>query len=381
MPKETTHHSGPTTWISRHQSLLRYDEWRATSTAIRSIEAVLAEFPSSSPIELRRVLARRKLGFLDLPADFGGKNMPLLYQLMLQFAMGYHNLEFRDAADIGHTRLLLEGPNESLREEWGRRIQQGELLALAATEPSGGTNVMHTMQTTATVTERHVILTGIKSWISRLTESGAFLVLHSDAQTGKIGLTLVPASTPGVEIDIREPSGLNGTSWGWLHLLNARVPIKNLVTADNGAELFRAHFCKYRQVTAALVLGAGAAALDDALATIRQRIATGRYQRIRDTSAEALARNWAQIDATLTWLISHAGDSTESIPKLLKAAAVEAAIEAAQWSFSLTGASGFEVNAPAGLRLRNLEAFLFADGAQDALWRSAGRAIAENEAI
>jgi alkylation response protein AidB-like acyl-CoA dehydrogenase len=376
--KETMHYLGPTTWISRYQSLLDPDEWHSTSTSIHSVEAVLSEFPTSSLTELRRILACRNLGFLDLPADFGGRDMPLLYQLLLQFTIGYHNLNFRDIADIGHARLLLEASDTSLREEWGHRIRQGELLALAVTEPTGGTNVMHTMQTTATVTEKYVILTGTKSWISRLQESSAFLVLHNDTHTGKIGLTLVPASTPGMELDIREPSGLNGTSWGWLRLSNATVPIGNLVTADKGAELFRAHFRKYRKVAAALVLGAGAAAMDDAMATIRQRIITGRYQRIRDTSAEALARNWARIDSTLAWLISHAGDPTESIPKLLKATAVEAAIEAARWSLSVTGASGFELSAPASLRLRDLEAFLFADGAQDALWRSAGRAITQD---
>jgi hypothetical protein len=123
--------------------------------------------------------------------------MPLLYQLLLRFTIGYHNLNFRDIADIGHARLLLEASDTSLREEWGHRVRQGEMLALAVTEPTGGTNVMHTMQTTATVTELcyfewHQVLDQQTSGIERFSSVAQRYSYRQNRPA------LVPASTPGM---------------------------------------------------------------------------------------------------------------------------------------------------------------------------------------
>lgn len=210
--------AGPRAWIDAYLDLLPHNIRATTLNSVDSLELTLRESESTPPTDLRCSLATRGIGFLDLPNEFGGKGLPLRCQLLVQFVAGYYDLDFRDVADLAHGRLILQMPRSELRREWGARIAKGEVLALAATEPNGGTSVLHSLETTSRMLADQVIVTGTKCWISRLEEANAFLVLHRGPEADQVGLTLVPAEAVGIKIELRRPTGLRGSSWGWLHL-------------------------------------------------------------------------------------------------------------------------------------------------------------------
>lgn len=361
-------------WLGAHRMHVGGPEWPALLAHIEGIDSVLGPDSAQDPLAGKRLVSRAGLGALDVPVGHGGQGRPLSWQLAVQFCLGYRDLNLRDCADLGHARLLLHCSSD-VAGAWVRRAVSGETIALAATEPDGGTAVMHRMSTRGEVSGDVLVINGAKAWVSRLREAAGYLVFFRDTGSADIGMALVPRGTRGVQVELRRPGGLLETSWGWLRLTDVRVPRAFAVREADGAKLFREHFTTYRKIAAALVLGAAAAAVDDAVDVMQSRVAAGRYRVIRDTSAEMLARNWARVDSGVGWLLARAADPDEAVAKLVKASAVEVALEAARWCLQATGASGYEAGARAHQRLTDVQAYLFADGAQDALWRSGGRAL------
>jgi alkylation response protein AidB-like acyl-CoA dehydrogenase len=296
-----------------------------------------------------------------------------------QFAIGYLNLAMRDAVGLGHARMLQGQPGA----DCGRVIalaEAGALVGVAVTEPSGGTNVsrLNTRAVPDPATgEWHIV--GRKVWISRLDEASWWLVYLNSNSSVQVGL--VPANAPGLTRIPRRSSGFDEVSWGELCLDAVPLAYDMLLGGDDGLTTFRRHFARWRLLVAAACCGAAAFLLDAAFHHLKYRFAQGRQPsdlslgRLGScVTRVAMASEYVSM-ATSTWDRSgYLAAFSDLQGRRAKAFAVDVAIEAASEARLVLGAGSFAADSPVGRQSLSLEAFRFADGVQDSMYRAIGLA-------
>lgn len=204
---------------------------------------------------IRRELATDGLLDLAVPVRDGGCGAPAIVQALLQFICRYHDADLRDATGLGHGRLIARHAAAPVRERWLRRLIAGDLPGIAITEPHGGSQV-HATTTAATAhPDGTWIVTGTKTWISRLNEAAVFTVFFKDP-AGRLTAAVIDATDHALERRPVMPCGLSGWAWGELRLRDVRIrPGDILGRPGEGMVLLRSHFAHYRPLVAATALG------------------------------------------------------------------------------------------------------------------------------
>jgi alkylation response protein AidB-like acyl-CoA dehydrogenase len=172
-------------------------------------------------------------------------------------------------------------------ERFGTDAQKAEILpgivagtveAIAMSEPGAGSDV-GALQCRAVRRDGGYVVDGQKTWISEahLAEH-ILLVCRTDASGPKHeGLTMlsVPADAPGVEIRPIETMG--GEVVNDVFFTNCEVPADRLLGAEGGAwAQLMSGLNVERLILAAMLLGTGQRAFDDALAYVKEREQFGR---------------------------------------------------------------------------------------------------------
>jgi alkylation response protein AidB-like acyl-CoA dehydrogenase len=146
-------------------------------------------------LALRRDLAADGYAALTMPAEVGGAGRPAVVQALAQFVCGWHDLDLRDATGPGHGALLLRaGP--VARKAWLRRIGTGDLIGIAATERHGRSRIQEMTTRATPASGGGWLISGEKTWISRLNEASAMVVFFRDPD-GHISAAIVSADSPG----------------------------------------------------------------------------------------------------------------------------------------------------------------------------------------
>jgi alkylation response protein AidB-like acyl-CoA dehydrogenase len=207
-------------------------------------------------------------------------------------------LRGRDVAHVGDGNLFLRHGSPEQCAFWTPRILGGALVAIAATERQGGSNVRHVRTVLNKQTDR-LVINGDKTFISRIEEADAFVVFCRHHETGNLAAICEPADASGIKRRSDHPEGLGGWSRGTLGFNDVAVE-PDVERGDPRAE---------------------------------------------------------------TWSRS------------AKAHRVETAHNAAQDVARLLGARGFRAQCVTAKAMRDIRAYLYADGMHDALLRSAGREL------
>jgi alkylation response protein AidB-like acyl-CoA dehydrogenase len=222
------------TWLSHLKPHLTHSVTPADWMLVRNFESEVQEvlaaarrddaFVLCDPLSVKRELARRGYGGLDIRVSDGGDGRSAILQALVQFVCGYHDVDLRDAAHTGHGRLIASAGDPEQRRLWLPRLLDGELAGIAVTERTGGSNVRR-MRTTA----KSGVLVGEKCWISRIQEASAFIVFFRahDQMTAAI----VDANAPGLTRESSRPEGLSGWSWGSLRFDNVPIERHSLLGA------------------------------------------------------------------------------------------------------------------------------------------------------
>ncbi|MFD4210202.1 acyl-CoA dehydrogenase family protein, partial [Micromonospora tulbaghiae] len=297
------------------------------------------------------------------------------------FVCGFHDLDLRDAVGPGHGRMILRHGTETVRRYWRARLAGGDLVGIAASERHGGSRLQE-ITARATVRPRGGWwINGEKCWVSRLTESAAFVVFFKNPHN-KITAAVVEADTPGLERGPIVPSGLAGWDWGTLALTDVHVSEHDLLGGDGGGlTVFREHFAAFRPLVAATALGTAAGAHTQVATTLTARTATGLLPRLRDTTLVTLGRTHAEINAALLSSLAAARLTASTSPhadlwsREVKAHAVDTAHRALQELPLLVGAGGFRADSTLAKARADIGGLLYADGIHDSLLRSAGRTL------
>jgi alkylation response protein AidB-like acyl-CoA dehydrogenase len=330
---------------------------------------------------IRQELAARGLLALAVPARHGGYGHAAVLQVLLQFTCGYHDVDLRDSTGLGHGRLIAEHAMPQARDLWLPRLLAGAVPGIAITEAHGGSQVHATRTSAQPGTDGSWLVTGTKTWISRLNEAAVFGVFFTSPD-GQFTAAVIDAQDPGLTRRPLVPSGLSGWAWGELCLRDLVIRPANILGEPGaGMRLLREHFTHYRPLVAATALGAAAAVHDQTATLLASRRRAGTITRVRDNALITLGRTHAQINAALLAAITAYRLAEADHPSAhawgcaVKAHGADIAYQAASELALLAGASGFVAGSRTAKARRDLNALLYADGIHDSLYRSAGYAL------
>ncbi|GAA2241610.1 hypothetical protein GCM10010413_50040 [Promicromonospora sukumoe] len=297
-----------------------------------------------------------------------------LWQAGAQFLAGYRDLDLREATGTGHGQMILDHSPAPRTLRWRERLAGGALVGIAASEAHGGSRIQEITTTARAMPSGRWQVHGSKCWVSRLTESDAFVVFLRDP-AGTISAVLVDADAPGLVREPRAPSGLGGWSWGMLTFdgVDLDPSVDLLGGVGEGLRIFRNHFARFRPLVTLCALGTAAGVHDQVRGLLADRTARSVVPRIRDNALITLGASWAQINAALL-LALHATspDSHDLAARLGKAHGVDAACHVVTALAPLVGAVGFQHDHPIAKARADLSALQYADGIHDSLYRSGG---------
>lgn len=254
--------------------------------------------------ELMREMGQ--LGFIapELPEDCGGQGMGSLAAGVIHeqiaradLSMSYVNL----LASLNGQILAHHGQPEVARP-WLARLTQGEaLLAIALTEPRGGSDAAN-LQLRIERQDGHYVLNGEKTSISAADQADAAVVFgrSGPVDAGARGVTalLVPLDLPGITRNRFDCHGQRAIGRGSLFFENVRVPVDHRLGLEGeGFVQVMQGFDYSRALIGMQVLAVARAALDEAWEYAAQREAFGKPLTAFQGVSHPLAEGETQVEA------------------------------------------------------------------------------------
>lgn len=240
------------------------------------------------------------LGLLGIghPIEFGGSGEQDVFlkvaaseELMRSGSGGF--VASLGSLDIGLPPVWRMG-SEALKQRIVPQVLAGEkIIALAITEPSGGSDVAN-LKTRAVRDGDHYVVNGSKTFITSGARADYYTVAvrTGEAGFGGVSLLLIEKGTPGFTV------GRNLKKMGWwasdtaeLFFQDCRVPAENLLGPENsGFFTIMANFQAERLSLAIMATMTAQLALEQCLAYVKERTTFGKplskHQVIRHKLAE-----------------------------------------------------------------------------------------------
>ena len=294
------------------------------------------------PRELYRKAADIGLLGMGYPEEYGGTPTDIFYRLIAAEELARPGCGGVSASLNSHTiglpPVLAHGSAE-LKARLIPPVLRGErIAALAVTEPSGGSDVA-ALKTSAVRSRDggHYIVNGEKVFItSGMRADDITVAVRTDpASQGPAGISalLVPGNTPGLTRTPLRKMGWWASDTAHLHFEDCRVPVANLIGAENrGFGIFMANFNSERLGMAASAIGHASSCFDEALDWARQRLTFGELLSQRQVIRHKLVDMLRKIDAArcLVYDLASALQQGRGDPKQLVARICMAKVEATQ---------------------------------------------------
>lgn len=354
-------------------------DWRRLEALDAALDAVLIAYPVDARLSVEDERSRRLRVIRRELAQHGhcGATRQVLLQLLAQFVCGYRDLDLRDATGLGHGEIIARHGSPQARQRWIPRLQNGELAGIAITESHGGSRPAATRTRALPASNGTWLVSGRKTWISRLTEAAVFVVFFRDPN-GQLAAAAIDASHPALHRQPIAPTGLAGWTWGILDLDAFPVHAEDVLHGD-GMALLRRHLASYRPLMAATALGGAAAVFDIVTTTLTARHSLGEVPRLRDSALVTIGRTHAQLVTALLGAVvaCHLADTGYQQAELwgaaMKAHGIDIANHATAELALLLGAVSFRADSQIAKIRRDLNGLLYADGIHDSLYRTAGK--------
>ena len=262
--------------------------------------------------EFPRSLYRRasELGLLQLgyPEHLGGTPCSLLWRLIVSEELARSGsgglLASLFSHNIGLPPIVANGSDE-LQKRIVPAVLAGEAIAaLAITEPSGGSDVAR-LRTRAAQDGGHWVITGEKTFITSGMRADWLTVAVRTGGPGASGISLiaVPGDAPGLTRTPLKKMGWWCSDTAALHFDAVRVPLANLIGAENsGFRQIMANFNGERLLLAAGSLAFADVCYEEALAWSRQRQTFGAALVSHQVIRHKLMDMRMHLQATRAWL-------------------------------------------------------------------------------
>ncbi|MGW4773492.1 acyl-CoA dehydrogenase family protein [Nocardia sp. NPDC004278] len=261
-------------------------------------------------------------------------------------------------------------------------IAGDKILALAITEPSGGSDVA-ALTTTAVRDGDHYVVNGQKTYITNGMRADYLLtaVRTGGAGMGGLSILLIEADSTGVDRTPLQKMGLHSSDTATIYFDHVKVPVTHLIGPENeGFRQVMAGFNVERLGVAQQCTGFSRVCLDEAARYAGERETFGKTIGSHQLVRAQLADLTRQIDATqaMTELCAwrfQKGQATPAELALLKVQATLTFDNVAKGAVTILGGSGF-MQGPASERLyREVRALAIGGGTEDILRDLAGRQL------
>jgi cyclohexanecarboxyl-CoA dehydrogenase len=325
------------------------------------------------PWDVQRKLGSMGMLGIGLPEEYGGTGVedPILLGLAAEtLAEGDVNVASAPV-QIGLVASQLGRGSEAVRREYLAPLIEGECtVAIALTEPGSGSDAA-ALRTIAEPVAGGWRLRGEKTAISWAMNAVAALVYaRAPGSTRSSGVScfVVPLDAPGVSRAPTLGMGCLPLGWGSINLDGAFVPQDSLIGEEgSGFAGVMHHFDFSRPALGLLCLGAGRASLEEALAFATEREAFGQpivnFQGVSFPLAEHAtyleAARWLCYRALWLRATGQPHTGVASMSKWWPPVVAKDAIEA---SMKIHGHLGYSTELPLQQRLRDVMAYLIADG-------------------
>lgn len=251
------------------------------------------------------------------------------------------------------------------------QVASGEVVgSFGLSEPGAGTDLLG-LRTRAELVDGQWHVHGQKTWISLAEEASVVFVLArtdpapDDRRARGLSLIAVPTDQPGVQVRRVHLAGMRAAGTCEVFLDDALAPEANLVgERGKGLRIISQALDVERVMAAAISLGIGRAALDLALAYVREREAFGRpigaLQAVQHPLADSLAEFHAAralVDATVARIES--GEQAISYAGMAKLVASETTARIVDRAMRAMGAMGLAEESAMQMYFRDARLQLF----------------------
>ncbi|MCG2840919.1 acyl-CoA dehydrogenase family protein [Sandaracinobacter sp. RS1-74] len=262
------------------------------------------------PREFHRKAGEAGLLGLGFPEEFGGTSIGIdsFHKLVLvdetarSGSGGVQSGLFTHAVSMP---LLIEHGDPALAREVAPRILSGDrILAIAVTEPSGGSDVA-ALKTRARREGDDFIVDGSKTFISNGMRADYFVtaVRTGGDGMGGISMLLIPAESSGLTRTPLRKMGWHSGDTATLHFDGVRVPARHLLGEENkGFRPILRNFNWERLQAAQQCASFARIAHEEAIEWAGQRITFGQKLGSHPVIRSKLADMQRQIDATQAWI-------------------------------------------------------------------------------
>jgi alkylation response protein AidB-like acyl-CoA dehydrogenase len=224
-------------------------------------------------------------GFLGLTRsrDYGGQELDFGYSIVLAEELPRSKMMGLSLSILAQTNFFLPllaslGTEEQKTEFLAPAIRGQKIGALAASEPSGGSDLIRAVSCSAESRGDAWLITGEKKYITNgpIADFVIVLVRTKPEQTASsLSLVIVPTDTPGFRVkETLRKLGMHTSPTGWLQFDHCSVPKRlTLGKVSLGYFYLTQNLLEERLIGAACAVAASNLVLEDTISYLRHRIA------------------------------------------------------------------------------------------------------------
>jgi len=345
---------------------------------------------------LDRALMREmgEMGFIapELPAGVGGQGMGRLAAGVIheEIARADLSISYINLLASLNGQILHEHGRPEIATPWLRKLTQGStLLAIALTEPRGGSDAANLRLRIERVGDQYVI-NGEKTSISAADQADAVVVFGRTGapDSGAHGVTalLVPTDVPGLTRNRFDCHGQRAIGRGSLFFENVRVPVEHrLGDEDRGFVQVMQGFDFSRALIGLQVLAVARVALEETWAYVAQRESFGKPLSAFQGVSHPLADLDTQVQAARLLCLQALWLKDRGLPHSTEAAmckwwAPKLAYDTVHQCLLMHGHGGYD-RGPMEQRLRDILGFQIGDGTAQIMKTIIARARAGRSAV
>lgn len=320
------------------------------------------------PFEWFQLMADMGLVGHFIPAEYGGQDMGPVETTIIMETLAYGSVAAMSAlmpTSLG-TQLFMHGGLEEQRREFLPKIAAGEArVSFGLSEPHSGSDAASLRLKATRTPEGDYLLNGSKMWTTGADVATHLMVAARTDNDGPkqkgITIFIVDPKSPGVSVNRLSMLGSRSQSTCQVFYDDVRVPASRILGGEEalgrGWPMILSTLALERLEMAAMAVGLGQRAIDDAIAFVNEREAFG--QRVSQFQAvrHMLADHATQLEAgrALTYraaALMAAGETCEREVVMAKVFATEACKAACMDGIQLLGGYGYSMDFPMQLYMR-----------------------------